>query len=156
MATEKIATGNAIDWMWRLGDFDSQFDHGNEGMLDFELKFMPTSDILEKIDSGLRAKGMNLTKPVEAVTGSSHLRIWFLHESPTLPLLAAAIIAVGVAAMVVMIGWALYKVISSADATTVGWQFIAAIAVIVIGVAIVTVLVARKGKMGAGPIKIGG
>lgn len=66
--------------------------------------------------------------------------------------IAIILLAVGILAIFVAIALQIERL----DPTLWTWQIVLIIVIVVVVIAIVTVMVARRGKMGAGPIKVGG
>lgn len=151
---ELIATGGILD-IYKIGDYDDRFAEGDEGMVDLEFEHMPDSIFIDALEQGLLAAGLTLTRGLELVEGSAHVKIWFRKELPAVPAIAVVLIAIGIAALIIFVGWGLFKVISKVDPTILGWQIIVAIAIIVIGLLIATVLIARSGRVTAGRVKVG-
>lgn len=154
VSLELIATGGILD-IHKIGDYDDRFAEGDEGMVDLEFEHMPDSIFIDALEQGLLAAGLTLTRGLELVEGSAHVKIWFRKELPAVPIIAAVLIAFGIAALLIFVGWGLFKVISKVDPTILGWQIIVAIAIVMIGLLIAAVLIARSGRVTAGKVKVG-
>lgn len=146
---ELIATGGILD-IHRIGDYDDHFAEGDEGMVDLEFEHMPDNLFLDALEQGLLTAGVTLTRGLELVEGSAHVKIWFRKELPAVPLIAGVLVALGIATLLIFVGWGLFKVISKVDPTILGWQIIFAIAIIVVGLLIAAVLIARSGRVQVG------
>jgi len=154
VSLEMIATGGILD-IHTIGDYDDRFAEGDEGMVDLEFDHMPDSLFIDALEQGLLAAGVTLTRGLELVEGSAHVKVWFRKEVPAVPVIAGVLVAIGIATLLIFVGWGLFKVISKVDPTILGWQMIAAISIIVIGLLIATVLIARSGKVQAGRVTVG-
>jgi len=154
VSLELIATGGILD-IHKIGDYDDRFAEGDEGMVDLEFEHMPDSIFIDALEQGLLAAGVTLTRGLELTEGSAHVKVWFRKEVPAVPVIAGVLVAIGIATLLIFVGWGLFKVISKVDPTVMGWQIILAIAIIVIGLLVATVLIARSGRVQAGGVKVG-
>lgn len=155
MDSIKIAEGGAWD-LTHLGDYEEYLAEGDEGYLDLHLRSVPDSWAVSALESALRAGGVALTRGLQIIPGGScYLRISFRKGAWPLVPIAAVLLASAAAIVMLMIGWALYRVVSSVPSTLFSWQMVLVVALVVAGVVVVTVLVARKGRASAGPVQIG-
>jgi len=149
MGTRLIASGGIFD-LANLGQYEDSFAEGDRGILDLELRMVPSGSAVQSLEDAIRAAGVTLTRSLEITGGSSHLRIHFKKEIAPLLVLA---IAVGAAIIIfaILISWKLYKV----EPTLFSWQLVLIIAMVIIAFIIVLVLVARKGRIAVGPVEVG-
>jgi len=149
MGTRLVASGGIWD-LGSLSQYEDSFAEGDRGILDLELRYAPPSIAVQALEDAIRAAGVTLTRSLEVISGSTRLRIHFKKEIAPLLVLA---IAVGAAIVIfaILISWKLYQV----DPALFSWQLVLVIAMVITAFIVVIVLVARKGKVAAGPVVIG-
>lgn len=132
----------------QLESFQKHFPEGSEGYLDINLRSQVAADIVGWLDSKLDAMGV----PRNMVTTEGrHVYIRFKTEIAPLVLIAAAI-AASIFLVSLIVGWQLYKMVPE---IAVGVST-TAILLIVGGILLVLFLIATRGRMGIGPVQIGG
>jgi len=112
MTAELIATGNLVT-LPHLGDFEDRFKEGDEGRLDLTLRWGAPQAAIDALDSELRRRGVTLTRKVSQTAGSSSakVRIWFKKTIAPLAI-AAIVISVAIAIVILLVGWALYRMLT--------------------------------------------
>lgn len=148
MAYTLIATGTADD-ITNLGDYQSQFEEGSNGLLQIDLRSKVAADIIGQLDDLLEKAGIP-EKKLE-VSGSS-LFIHFKTEIAPLVLIAAAIAAV-IFIVGLIVAWKLWKLTPE---VIVGLSLFAILAIVFAVVAVIVLVVQAGGRLAAGPVRIAG
>ena len=149
MAETLIAEGVMWD-LTSLGIYEDQFAEGDRGILDLHLSITPSDFIVSTLEAAIRGAGVIL-EGIDVIPGdSSHMRIRF--QKGVAPL---AIVAIAVAAVILIFGaimsWKLFQV----SPTTITWQIVLIIVLAIVAASVVTVLIARTGRVKAGKVIVG-
>ena len=124
---KQIASGGILD-ATQLGNYESQFEEGDRGLLELDLRLPVSQDIAQSLEDALRDAGVTNAR---VTTASPMLRIYFTKAFPWLAVIAATILGIIVIAILVT-GWRLYKDVIPLNG---GWGI-----GIIIGIAILVVL----------------
>jgi len=146
MPYQVIAEGTAND-ITALGNYEGSFEEGSRGYLQVDLKSSVAADVMSWLDDALEKAGVP-EKKLE-VSGNS-LLIHFKKEIAPLVLIAGAIAACILIAGLI-IAWKLWKL---TPGIVVGISTLAIIAIIFAIIAAV-VVIAKTGRLIAGPVKVG-
>ena len=152
MALRTIATGGIFD-LDNLGGYEEHFGEGEQGVLDFELRFSPPSDIVQALEATIRQSGVMLTRSLQVTSSSSpHLKIHFEKRLAPLAILAI-IVGAAFAFVLLVIGWKLLKV----EPSTIAGMAWGTIILIIVGVIVAVIVIALAGKMvlGKGGVQVG-
>lgn len=144
-----IAEGGALDLLG-IGNYEDQYAEGDHGMLDLYLSITPPDFVVSALETAIRGAGVILDG-IDVIPGdSSHMRIRFQKGIAPLVIIAAA-----VAAVVVIIGaiiaWQLFKV----SPTLITWQLVLIIVLAIVAASVVTIMIARSGRVRAGKVTVG-
>ena len=146
MPYQIIAEGTAND-INALGNYEGSFEEGSRGYLQVDLRSEIVADAIGWLDNALDNAGVPERK-VE-VSGNS-LLIHFKKEIAPLVLIAGAIAAcIFIAGLI--IAWKLWKL---TPGVVIGLSTLAIIAIIFAIIAAV-VVIAKTGRLIAGPVKVG-
>lgn len=142
-----IGSGDAGS-LQRLGEYQKYYPEYSEGYVDLEMRSSVAADLTGWLAEKLEAVGV----PRSAVkVEGRHVLIGFRTELAPLVLIAGAIAAC-IFLVALIIAWKLYKMAPAAAlGITTGW-----IVLIVGGVLLVLYLIATRGRLGIGPVAIGG
>lgn len=144
-----IAEGGMWD-LTGIGQYEDQFAEGDRGILDLHLSITPPDFVVSALESAIRGAGVIL-EGIDVIPGdSSHMRIRF--QKGVAPL---AIVAIAVAAIILIFGaimaWKLFQI----SPTTITWQIVLIIVLAIVAASVVTVLIARSGRVKAGKLTVG-
>lgn len=147
MSPQLIATGTGSN-IGQLGDYQRQFPEYSEGYLDIELRSQIAADIVGWLSEKLDVIGVPRS---QVKVEGRHVYIGFRTEIAPLVLIAGAIAAT-IFMVALVIAWKLYKLSPMA---ALGLST-GVLLLIVGGVLLVVYLIATRGRLGAGPVMIGG
>lgn len=147
MPFQLVAAGEASS-INQLGNYQGYFPEDSEGYVDLELRSEVAADIIGWLASKLEAIGV----PASAVrVKGKHVLISFRTELAPLALIAGAIAAT-IFIVALVVAWKLFKLAPAVVAgIATGWLIL-----IIGGTFLVLYLIATRGKLGVGPVMIGG
>lgn len=149
MADVLIAEGGASDLI-NIGQYEDQFAEGDHGILDLYLGITPPDLVVDALETAIRGAGVILDR-IDVIPGdSSHMKIHFQKGIAPLVIIAGAV-AVSLVIFFAVISWKLSKV----SPTLITWQLVLIIVLAILAASVVTVLIARSGKVRAGKVAIG-
>ena len=142
MRYQLIAEGNEGN-VTQLGSYENQYQEGDRGYLDLQLRYTPSADIIHRLDDTLRVSKLTGYTLEPYLNG---LRIHF--QKSIAPLV---IIAIAIAGVILLLGiiltWKLYKL----SPTTVVLSTTAIIAMVLAAIAVIAIF----GAIVVGPVRIG-
>lgn len=150
MGLRTIATGGIWN-LHTLGDYDEQFEEGDEGVIDFTLRFIPPGNVVELLEATLLSSGVTLTRAIEVTTHSEpHLEIHFEKRLGALVYIAIAI-AAAIAIFALIIAWK----ISQVSPGIITGLATGTLILIIVGVIVAVVVIAISGRFAFGKMRLG-
>lgn len=143
MAYKLVASGTADD-VRQLGDYQGRFPEGSRGYVELELRSELAANIIRWLDERLEVLGIPERK---VVVEDRFLRIYFKTEVAPLVLIAGAIGA-SILLVALVVTWKLFKL---EPAPVIGITVFVILAILA-----VIALIAIRGRLAAGPVKLGG
>ncbi len=151
MSWQQIGSGTKSN-IASLGSYDSQVAEGGLGYTRLHLSTAVPSQAVWVFQESLKASGVNLTENLSQTSDASGHYIHIYHRRGIAPLvIIAAAVAVAIVIYVALLAWGTYKWVANGGLTTMGWQIWAIAAVLIIGVVVAVVLIAKSGK----PLSVG-
>ncbi len=137
-----VATGTRSN-IGRLEDYQGSFPEGSRGYLELELRWELAADIFKWLDERLETLGVPEKR---VVVEGRFLRIYFKTAIAPLVLIAGAI-AGSILLVALVISWKLFKL---DPASVIGISVFVIMAFLA-----VLVLIATRGRMAVGPVRVG-
>lgn len=149
MADIAIAEGGVLDLI-NIGQYEDQFAEGDHGILDLHLSITPPDFVVSALETAIRGAGVILDGIDVIPEDSSHMRIRFQKGIAPLMLVAAAV-AASIVLFAAIIAWKLSKV----SPAVITWQLVLIIVLAIVAASVVTIMIARSGRVKAGKVTVG-